>query len=94
MGRKIISLLTDFGLRDPYVAEMKAVILSLCPKAEIVDISHKIEKFNIRMGAFVLASVHHTSLRAQFMHANQGSAEKLYKAKVGDPIRIQSQSHG
>jgi len=25
---------------------------------------------------------------------NQGSAEKLYKAKVGDPIRIQSQSHG
>ncbi|MCK4223469.1 SAM-dependent chlorinase/fluorinase, partial [Candidatus Bathyarchaeota archaeon] len=29
----------------------------LCPKVEIVDISHKIEKFNIRMGAFVLASV-------------------------------------
>ncbi|MCK4223330.1 SAM-dependent chlorinase/fluorinase, partial [Candidatus Bathyarchaeota archaeon] len=31
-----LSLLTDFGLRDPYVAEMKAVILSLCPKVEIV----------------------------------------------------------
>ncbi|MCK4435851.1 SAM-dependent chlorinase/fluorinase [Candidatus Bathyarchaeota archaeon] len=43
-------------MRDPYVAEMKAVILSLCPKVEIVGISHKIEKFNIRMGAFVLAS--------------------------------------
>ncbi|MCK4435850.1 SAM-dependent chlorinase/fluorinase [Candidatus Bathyarchaeota archaeon] len=25
---------------------------------------------------------------------NQGSAKKLYKAKFGDPIRIQSQSHG
>ena len=53
---KIISLLSDFGLKDPYVPEMKAVILSICPEARIVDISHEIEKFNIRMGAFVLAS--------------------------------------
>lgn len=52
----IITLLSDFGLKDPYVAEMKAVILNICPEARIVDISHEIEKFNIRMGAFVLAS--------------------------------------
>jgi S-adenosylmethionine hydrolase len=52
----IITLLSDFGLKDPYVAEMKAVILSICPQARIVDVSHEIEKFNIRMGAFVLAS--------------------------------------
>jgi hypothetical protein len=52
----IITLLSDFGLKDPYVAEMKAVILSICPEARLVDISHEIEKFNIRMGAFVLAS--------------------------------------
>lgn len=52
----IITLLSDFGLKDPYVAEMKAVILSICPEAHIIDISHNIEKFNIRTGAFVLAS--------------------------------------
>ena len=52
----IISLLSDFGSKDPYVAEMKAVILSIHPQARIVDITHEIEKFNIRMGAFVLAS--------------------------------------
>ena len=52
----IITLLSDFGLRDAYVAEMKAVMLSISPDACIVDISHEIEKFNIRMGAFVLAS--------------------------------------
>jgi len=52
----LISLLTDFGLMDPYVAEMKAIILSICPSARIVDISHLVEKFNIRMGAFLLAS--------------------------------------
>ena len=52
----IISLLSDFGHKDPYVAEMKAVILSINPQAKIVDITHEIEKFNIRMGAYVLAS--------------------------------------
>ena len=56
MTSPVITLLSDFGLKDPYVAEMKAVILSICPQARIVDISHGIEKFNVRMGAFVLAS--------------------------------------
>ncbi|MBX5327860.1 MAG: SAM-dependent chlorinase/fluorinase [Candidatus Bathyarchaeota archaeon] len=56
MPRQIITLTSDFGLRDPYVAEMKAVILSISPNATIVDITHEIEKFNIRMGAYALAS--------------------------------------
>jgi S-adenosylmethionine hydrolase len=51
----IITLTTDFGLGDPYVAEMKAVILGICPAAVIVDVTHQIEKFNIRMGAYTLA---------------------------------------
>jgi S-adenosylmethionine hydrolase len=53
---KLITLTTDFGLADPYVAEIKAVILGINPSVEIVDISHQIEKFNIRMGAYVLAA--------------------------------------
>ena len=56
MTTKIVTLTTDFGLKDSYVAEMKAVILSICSDAVIVDISHEVEKFNIRMGAYVLAS--------------------------------------
>lgn len=56
MTKKIITLTTDFGLKDPYVAEMKAVILGICPDAVMVDVSHEIEKFNVRMGAYVLAS--------------------------------------
>jgi len=53
----MITLTTDFGLKDPYVAEMKAVILGICPSVVIVDITHEVAKFNIRMGAYVLASV-------------------------------------
>lgn len=56
MSTKIITLTTDFGLKDPYAAEMKAAILGICPNAAIVDITHEIEKFSIRMGAYVLAS--------------------------------------
>jgi S-adenosyl-L-methionine hydrolase (adenosine-forming) len=52
----MITLTTDFGLRDPYVAEMKGAILTINSKATLIDITHDVEKFNIRMGAFMLAS--------------------------------------
>jgi S-adenosylmethionine hydrolase len=56
MTPRVVTFLSDFGLKDPYVAEMKAIILRKCPEAKIVDISHAIDKFDVRMGAFVLAS--------------------------------------
>jgi S-adenosylmethionine hydrolase len=56
MPSKIITLTTDFGLKDPYAAEMKAVMLSISSDAKIVDITHEIEKFSIRMGAYTLAA--------------------------------------
>ena len=56
LEQRVITLLSDFGLRDPYVAEMKATILGVCPQVQIVDVSHNVEQFDIRMGAFLLAS--------------------------------------
>ena len=38
--RPVITLLTDFGTADGYVAEMKAVLLSALPDATLVDVSH------------------------------------------------------
>ncbi len=52
----MITLTTDFGLKDPYVAEMKGAIYQINPKAIIVDVSHLVDKYSVRMGAFVLAS--------------------------------------
>jgi S-adenosylmethionine hydrolase len=52
----MITLTTDFSYRDPYIAEMKGVILTINSEAKIVDITHAIEKFDVRMGAFILAS--------------------------------------
>ena len=55
MPSPVITLTSDFGLRDPYAAEMKAVILSINPKATVVDITHCVEKYNVRMAAYILA---------------------------------------
>ncbi len=52
--KPVVTLLTDFGYRDSYVAEMKAVILSICPEATLVDITHEVEPYNIRLGAYLL----------------------------------------
>jgi S-adenosylmethionine hydrolase len=49
-----ISLLTDFGARDPSAAILHGVILSIAPDARIVDISHEVRKFAIRDGALLL----------------------------------------
>ena len=54
MNPPIITLLTDFGLQDGYVASMKGVILEICPEAKLVDISHLIAPQDVRSGAFVL----------------------------------------
>ena len=50
----IITLLTDFGAIDGFVGTIKGVILSINPKATIIDISHEIPAQDIEAGAFVL----------------------------------------
>lgn len=51
----ILTLTTDFGLKDGNVGVMKGVIWSICPAAEIADLSHLITPQNIREAALILA---------------------------------------
>jgi S-adenosylmethionine hydrolase len=54
--RKIVTLLTDFGTRDHYVAAVKGILLSINPSLHLIDITHEISPQNIGEGAFVLGS--------------------------------------
>jgi S-adenosylmethionine hydrolase len=54
MGRPFVTLLTDFGLRDPSAAICKAVVLGICPDAQVLDLAHDVRKFSIREGALSL----------------------------------------
>ena len=53
---QLITLTTDFGLRDWFAGTMKGVILGIAPRAAIVDITHEIPAGDIRAGAFALAA--------------------------------------
>ncbi|NPA53116.1 MAG: SAM-dependent chlorinase/fluorinase, partial [Aquificae bacterium] len=52
--RPIIALLTDFGNKDGFVGTVKGVIKSINPEAEIIDISHEIDSFDILEASLVL----------------------------------------
>jgi len=47
LERPIITLTTDYGLKDSFVGMIKGVILGINPQAKIIDITHKIERHNI-----------------------------------------------
>jgi S-adenosylmethionine hydrolase len=51
----IITLTTDFGYDDAYVAAVKGAILSINPEANIIDISHSIKPQDIIQAAFILS---------------------------------------
>ncbi|MDQ3332098.1 MAG: SAM-dependent chlorinase/fluorinase [Planctomycetota bacterium] len=52
-----VTLTTDFGRTDHYVAQMKGVILGLAPQAAIVDVTHEIPPQDIRRAAFLIADL-------------------------------------
>ncbi len=54
----IITLTTDFGLADGYVAAMKGVVLGINPEARLVDICHSVRPQNVSQAAFVLSTVY------------------------------------
>jgi len=52
--RPFVSLLSDFGLRDPSAAICKGVVWGIAPDALVLDISHEVTKFHVRDGALLL----------------------------------------
>jgi len=54
----IITLTTDFGLNDHFVGAMKGVILEIAPEAQIVDISHAVQAFDILDGALTISQAY------------------------------------
>jgi S-adenosyl-L-methionine hydrolase (adenosine-forming) len=54
----IITLTTDFGYDDAYVAAVKGAILNINPEANIIDVSHSIKPQDILQAAFILSSAY------------------------------------
>jgi S-adenosylmethionine hydrolase len=85
---RIITLTTDFGTGSPYVAAMKGVILSINPRATIVDITHAIEAQNIRAGALALAESARwfppDTIHVAVVDPGVGTERKIIYARMGE----------
>ena len=54
----IVTLLTDFGVADYFVGAMKGAVLSVNPRAQVVDITHEIPAHDIEAAAFPLLAAY------------------------------------
>lgn len=59
MARPVVALLTDFGSANHYAGTMKGVVLSVCPEATLVDITHDVPAQDVLSGALELAASYH-----------------------------------
>ncbi len=86
-SRRTFTLITDFGLRDYFVASMKGVILTINPGASFVDISHLIPPQDIRSGAFTLSQAYPYfplgTIHLAIVDPGVGTARKAVLAAAG-----------
>ena len=76
----IITLITDFGNKDHFVAKMKGLIYTKHPDARIVDISHNVSAFNIMEAAYILESAY-KSFPENSVHIIDVDSEKTKENK-------------
>jgi S-adenosyl-L-methionine hydrolase (adenosine-forming) len=89
---RIITLLTDFGTEDYFVGALKGVVLTRCPEAVIVDITHAIPPQDVRAGAFTLSAVYFNfpvgSIHLAIVDPGVGSDRRPILIEVADYLFV------
>ena len=84
----VITLMTDFGIKDGNTGVMKGVIWGICPTAQIADLSHMIPAQNIREAAYIFArSVPYFpkgTIHIVVVDPGVGTARRPMAAQIGD----------
>lgn len=82
----VVTLTTDFGNRDHYVASMKGVLLSLNPALRIVDITHEVRPQQVLEAGFVLACAFpcfpHGTIHIAVVDPGVGTSRRLLLART------------
>ena len=88
MARPTVAFLSDFGTRDHYAGTLKAVVLSVCPDATLVDIGHEIPAHDVLAGALELAACYRYfpagTVFLAVVDPGVGSARRGIAAEAGD----------
>ncbi len=88
----VITLTTDFGTRDPYVAAVKGVLFARAPGATIVDLSHDIEPQDVLEAAlFLAAAVPYFpagTVHLAIVDPGVGSSRRPLAASIGEQLLV------
>ncbi|PKN94209.1 MAG: hypothetical protein CVU44_07350 [Chloroflexi bacterium HGW-Chloroflexi-6] len=88
----VVSLMTDFGIKDGNVGVMKGVIWKIAPDAQISDLSHMIQPQNIREAALIFARsapyFPENSVHVVVVDPGVGTARRPLAAKIGSQIYV------
>ncbi|MDA1051023.1 MAG: SAM-dependent chlorinase/fluorinase [Planctomycetota bacterium] len=92
MPPSIITLTTDFGRADTYVAQVKGVILSINPDAAIVDVTHEIPPQDIMRGSIALGEMWQTfpvgTIHVAVVDPGVGTSRCILCAKCDDRVFV------
>ncbi|HNY66838.1 MAG TPA: SAM-dependent chlorinase/fluorinase [Deltaproteobacteria bacterium] len=92
MGERIVTFLSDFGLQDGYVAQVKARLLSLAPGTAIVDITHEVAPYGITSAAWILSTSYPYfppgSIHLCVVDPGVGTARSVLAARKGDHLFV------
>lgn len=84
----VITLMTDFGIKDGTAGVMKGVIWGICPAAQISDLSHLIQAQNIHEAAYIFArSIPYypkDSIHVVVVDPGVGTQRRPMAARIGD----------
>jgi len=88
----VISLMTDFGIKDGNVGVMKGVIWGISPEARISDLSHMVQPQNIREAALILARsapyFPEQSVHVVVVDPGVGTARRPMAARIGSQYYV------
>jgi len=89
---RCIGLITDFGLSDPYVGQLKGVLAKKAPNCRVVDISHDVAPFNVaQAGFFLAASYEHfpkDTVILAVVDPGVGTDRRIVCLQIGDRLLI------
>jgi S-adenosylmethionine hydrolase len=88
----IVTLLTDFGTADYFVGAMKGAVLTVNPRATLVDITHEIPAHDIQAGAFTLLAAHEAfpagTVHVAVVDPGVGSERRALVAECGGQLFV------
>lgn len=96
-SRPVLTFLTDFGIQDTYVGQMKGIALGINPEVQLVDLTHEIPAQQIMRAAYVwndsLDAFPASTIHLAVVDPGVGSDRRLIAAEIG-PYRVVCPDNG